>query len=231
MKSDADIRRDILDELRCDTRTAGTEIDIRVTGGVVLLTGAVSSPPQRLAIQSAVSRVVGVRDLVNDLRVRLPESRRRADPDLARAIRRNLTWNVRLPADRIHSTVTDGWVTLTGDVDAWTQKDSAERAIRVLIGVRGIVNQVAVLVPQRAPAHVRQDIEAALERRLGRLAHRLQVGVRSGGSVILNGLVASCCLRQIVLDAVWQTAGVRAIDDRLSVEPLLGLPVGCGGQD
>jgi len=38
--------------------------------------------------------------------------------------------------------VSDGWITLEGQVEWWYQKDAAENTVRYLLGVKGVSNLV-----------------------------------------------------------------------------------------
>ena len=71
-KTDARIHHDILEELSWDSRVDETEVGVEVDGGVVTLTGTVTSWAKRLAAQEAVRRVAGVRDVANGIAVKTP---------------------------------------------------------------------------------------------------------------------------------------------------------------
>ena len=131
-KMDAQIHHDVLEELKWDSRVDETEVGVQVASGVVTLTGAVTSWAKRVAAQEAAHRVIGVHDVANDIKVKMPGGLTRTDTEIAQAVRRALEWDVFVPEDKITSTVTDGWVTLDGAVDTWSQRNDAERAVRNL---------------------------------------------------------------------------------------------------
>jgi osmotically-inducible protein OsmY len=68
-KTDSEIQQAVLRELKWDTRVEATDIGVEVDGGVVTLTGAVSSWAKRIAAQEAAHRVVGVLYVGNDVHV------------------------------------------------------------------------------------------------------------------------------------------------------------------
>jgi hypothetical protein len=72
--------------------------------------------------------------------------------------------------------VSDGWVTLEGEVDRWTHREDAEHAVRHLAGVQGVTNRITVRPPHGAAETVRTAIEDALERRVEREAEARQGG-------------------------------------------------------
>lgn len=62
-----------------------------------------------------------------------------------------LEWDVFVPDPDIQSTVSNGWVTLTGMVETVSERDDAARAVRNLTGVRGVDNQITVRQPWWRP--------------------------------------------------------------------------------
>jgi osmotically-inducible protein OsmY len=216
MKTDAQIQQDVLRELRWDPRVEETDVGVEVDRGVVTLTGTVGSYARRLAAQEAAHRVRGVLDVANDVHVKLPLSEERTDTDIAQAVRHTLEWDVLVPHERIRSTVTNGWVTLEGEVEHWFQRADAERAVRHLAGVRGVTDTIAVQPPAVDSEEVREAIEQALERRAEREAKHIQVAVHDG-TVTLTGTVPSWPARQAVFGAARFTPGVKEVEDRLRV--------------
>jgi len=216
-KSDTQIHHDVLEELKWDSRVDETEVGVQVDGGVVTLTGTVTSWAKRLAAQEAARRVIGVLDVANDIKVKVPGGVARTDTEIAQAVRRTLEWDVFVPEEQITSTVTEGWVTLEGTVERWSQREDAERAVRNLTGVKMVVNKIAVTPAKPVTEDVKKAIEQALERRAEREARQIRVDVRDG-TVTLAGLVHSWAERQSVLAAARFTPGVRAVEDHLRTE-------------
>src|SRR3981189_2074335 len=134
-RTDAQIQSDVLEELKWDARVKPNEIGVAVKDGIVTLTGWVDSYMKKLAAEEAAHRVHGVKAGANDLELHLPGSAEHTDADLAAAVVNALRWNANLPADKLEVIVSQGWVTLKGEVDYAFQKQEAERAIRHLAGV------------------------------------------------------------------------------------------------
>lgn len=218
-KTDTQIHHDVLAELKWDSRVDETEVGVEVDGDVVTLTGTVTSWAKRLAAQEAARRVIGVLDVANDIKVKVPGGLARTDTEIAQAVRRALEWDVFVPAEAITSTVTDGWVTLDGVVERWSQRADAERAVRNLTGVQGVVNKITIKPAKPVTDDVRKAIEQVLERRAEREARRIKVDVR-GDTVTLTGAVHSWAERKSVLAAARFTPGVRAVEDHLRTEPV-----------
>lgn len=217
-KTDSEIQQAVLRELKWDTRVKETDVGVEVDAAVVTLTGTVSSWAERLAAQEAAHRVIGVLDVANDVQVKVAGSADRSDTDIAHAVRHALEWDVLVPETRIRSTVSSGWVTLEGEVEYWSEREDAEKAVRNFAGVRGVSNKIEVKPPPMLPHDVRHSIEEALERQAEREAQRIDIDVRDG-RVILEGVVHSWAEREAVIGAARGTAGVRAVEDQLRIEP------------
>src|SRR6266508_3137348 len=143
-KTDTQLHHDVLEELKWDSRVDEKEVGVQVAAGVVTLSGTVTSWAKRVAAQEAAHRVIGVHDVANDIKVKTPGGLTRTDTEIAQAVRRALEWDVFVPEEKITSTVTDGWVTLDGAVDTWSQRNDAERAVRNLTGVKLVLNKITV---------------------------------------------------------------------------------------
>jgi osmotically-inducible protein OsmY len=139
-RSDESIRDDVLSELTLDPKIASTDITVTVKGGVVLLSGFAISYWEKNEAESAAKHICGVRAVLNDITVR-PTSLR-SDAEIARDAVRALESHVGINAERIKTTVHDGWVTLEGTVDWPYQKILAQAAVKSLKGVIGITNNI-----------------------------------------------------------------------------------------
>jgi BON domain len=124
VKSDAEIRDDVIDELRWDPQISDADaIGVAVQDGAVTLTGHVPSYAEKLAAARAVERVYGVLAVANDLTVKLADAPR-DDSDIATAIAHVLEHNVQIPEGRTPGCRTAGssWRV------RWTMTTSAARS-------------------------------------------------------------------------------------------------------
>jgi osmotically-inducible protein OsmY len=156
------------------------DIATAVKDGVVTLAGTVDTYAQRYAAERAIERVKGVKAIVNDLTVKLPGSMERSDADIAHAAVNALQWDIQVPDERIHLKVTNGWLTLEGEVDRYFQKEAAERAVGYLMGVKGVSSLITVR-PMPTPADVKQHIRASLQRRAELEADQISVETAGPG--------------------------------------------------
>ena len=216
MRPDADIKRDVEQELKWDPDIDATDIAVAVKDGVVSLTGFVKSYIEKYEAENAAKRVGGVRGIANDIEVRLPSSSQRPDPDIARdavsAIRNQLPFS----SESIRAVVNSGWVTLEGTVEWNYQRELAESAVRRLQGVKGVSNLIQVK-PKIITSEVKQKIEEALKRSALLDASRITVEA-NGSEVILRGTVRSWAERQDAERAAWAAPGVTKVDNRLTVQ-------------
>lgn len=213
--NDLELKKNVETELNYEPSINAAEIGVASKGGVVTLTGNVSSFWQKMAAERAAMRLNGVKAVVNELEVRLPTSSERTDEDIARAAVNSLNWSISVPADRIKVAVSKGWVSLEGEVSWQFQKTAAENAIKHLIGVRGISNLITVK-PQVSKGEVKSAIEAALKRNAEIDANHIAVETE-GDKVILRGTVRSWMEREEAERAAWSAPGVRSVEDRIMI--------------
>lgn len=212
---DSALRQDILDELEFEPYIDANDIGVAVEDGIVTLTGHVPNYSQRAAVERAVARVKGVRGVAQEIEVRYPGQAGTADDEIARRVVNTLKWSTLVPDGKVHVSVRDGWVTLSGRLEWNYQKVAAADAIRNLHGVVGIMNNVE-LVPRPTSVDVKKHIEGALKRYAEVEANNIKIDV-AGTKVTLVGKVHNLAERTAVEDAVWATPGVAALDDRLTV--------------
>ena len=186
MRIDKELQQHVIDELAWEPSIDAAEIGASVDSGVVMLSGTVRSFPEKWAAERAAERVKGVRAVADELVVKLPGTFQRDDTDIARAALNTLEWNAVIPHGRLKVVVENGWITLDGTVERFFQKSEAERVVRNLLGVQGVVNRIAVK-PIIEPADVKHQITKALERTAEVDAKRISVEIH-GATVILRAL-------------------------------------------
>jgi osmotically-inducible protein OsmY len=217
-KSDHELAQRIMRELKWDSRIEWAAINVQVNDAVATLTGTVSSYAKKVAAQEAAHRVAGILDVANDIEVKPIDRFARTDTQIANAVRNALEWDALVSNELIQSTVSNGWVTLEGDVDYWREREDAERAILRLAGVVGVTNLITIRKRPVDPKELRQHIEYALERRADREAERLRVDVHDG-AVDLWGRVHSWQEKRAVIGSIGHAPGVTEVKDHLRIDP------------
>lgn len=217
MKSDMQLRGDVQAELDWDPRFDARDIAVTVKDGVVTLAGKVSSYAERVAAQEAAEKVTGVSAIANEIAVELRESTRRNDAELAADVLEAFRRNIVVPSEQVKAVVSDGWITLDGEVAIWRQKEAAQLAVRNLRGVRGVANNIVVRPPQTTVEDVRAKIEDAFRRHAELDADSIRVSLDQG-TLILSGEVHSLRQRNEAEAAAWSSPGVTKVDNRLHVQ-------------
>lgn len=212
--TDAEIQRNVLDEFKWDARVQPNEIGVVVKDGVVTLTGTVDSYMKKWEAEDIALRVRGVRAVANELQVRLLPSDERTDEDIARAAKQALESSFEVP-DTVTVTVENGYLTLRGEVEWQHQRKAAERKVRNLIGVKGVVNLIEVK-PKLKPEDLKRKIEQAILRTAEVDAKNIQVDVRDG-RVVLKGKVHSWFEKEEAKREAWLAPGVREVVDNLDI--------------
>jgi osmotically-inducible protein OsmY len=215
MSRDSELQQAVLAEFDWEPSVTAAHIGVTANAGVVTLSGHVESYASKLAAETAARRVKGVKALAEEIEVRLPFDTRRTDDEIAAAAIDRIAWNVAIPRDSITVTVEKGWVTLTGQVDFWYQKDAAEQEVRPLMGVIGVSNQASIK-PRLDASNLREDITHALHRSWFSQPDQIHVTAK-GGHVWLTGHVHSAHERQVAGTTAWSTPGATMVENDLAV--------------
>ena len=135
MKTDAQLKNDVTEELRWEPTVTSDDIAVATKNGVVTLSGSVPHFAEKGAAERATQRVAGVTAIAEELEVNLSGIHKRKDSEIAQTVVTALGWHVWVPGS-VQAIVENGWVTLTGSV-AWEfQRNSAEDAVKARSGMR-----------------------------------------------------------------------------------------------
>jgi osmotically-inducible protein OsmY len=123
------------------------EVAVSSADGTVVLRGTVGSFSQRRAAVSDARSTPGVDDLDDQLQVRILNDERREDADIRGIALQILHWDTEVPDELVDVKVSDGWATLTGEVNYQFQSDAAYSDVATLQGATGITNEIKVITP------------------------------------------------------------------------------------
>ena len=217
MKSDSEIREDVIRELQWDPQITDPEaIGVAVKDGAVTLTGHTPTYSEKLAAARAAERVYGVKAVANDIKVKL-SGEPRDDSDIAQAIAHVLENNTRIPEGKVRARVQAGWVTLDGEVEWDYQRREVERMVRNVRGVVGITN-IIVVKPRVSPGQIQAKIEEAFKREAEIDARHIWVQI-SDHTARIYGHVHSLTEANAATTAAASAPGVANVESHLVVSP------------
>jgi osmotically-inducible protein OsmY len=214
-KSDQELYADIMDSLAFQPDLDESDITISVKNGVVTLGGTVNSYPEKLVVRDAVTNVAGVKAVAEEIEVYLPDFAERSDTDITNEAMNALEWSVRVPEGKIKLFVENGAVTLSGTVEWWYQKDAAETAIRNLVGVKRIINNIEI-ASSIIPREVQEQLVSELERQGFEDARNLTIFVE-GNVIRIEGTVRSRQEWELINRVAYAIAGVADVRNDVNI--------------
>jgi osmotically-inducible protein OsmY len=213
-RSDSEISQDVMNELRSDRSINPASICVNSTDGTVSLTGWVESPAEKWLVESAARRIAGVRNIKGVLDVIPPQRETSTDDEIGRECENALETSVPGPNQDIRVMVSNGWVTLSGQVAWGYERWAAEAVVSSLRGVTGVNSQTTMkpLVAQREVEHnLNSALSGMTDDGSGRPSNLFAKIVRD--RVTLSGIVQSQSDRRAARNAVLSTPGVRKLID------------------
>ncbi|MGV3609615.1 MAG: BON domain-containing protein [Fluviicola sp.] len=216
MKTDVEIQKNVMEELKWEPSIQASEIGVAVKNGVVTLSGTVNTYLEKTRAEQAALKVVGVKGLAEDIQINLPFNHQKTDTELAQAALDALRWNVYVPTDQIKIKAENGWITAKGTVE-WAYEQNAVRdAIATIKGVKGISNLVKV-TPKVDPENVKKKIADAFQRSALVDANHIRVE-NIGHKVVLGGKVSSYAEKREAEQVAWNVPGVATVENNIEVK-------------
>ncbi|MBX6689266.1 BON domain-containing protein [Pseudomonas sp. USTB-Z] len=142
------------------------------------------------------------------------------DLDLRDLVLEELEFKPDINAASIGVTVQNGVVTLSGHVNSYAQKVSAERTVKAMKGVRGLAEEIEVrlnklegtaddTIASRALSIIAWSSDANVE--------GIQVTVQKG-TVTLEGQLDWQYQKEVIEQAIWRLSGVVGVHNRITLK-------------
>ena len=213
--SNEDVKGQVTDELVWDPKVDNTAIAVSVDDGIVTLRGTVGSFREKLEARQDAKRVYGVKDVKNQLEVRILSDHGHDDADLRGKVLQALNLDSTIPST-IDVKVENGNVTLTGTAHFRFQSDEAAFVAGNVSGVVDVDNKVDLVPPGPSHDEVEHDIKKAMERNAKLDAESVEVKSENG-TITLSGTVSSWVDHDQAVAAAWAAPGVTRVKDHIGV--------------
>ena len=216
MKNNAEIQKDVQDAIKWEPLLNAAEIGVTVKDGVVTLTGTVDSYSKKTEAEDAAKNVAGVTAVIEKIEINYNTGwGKKDDNEIATEVVSALKWNWRIPSADVKVKVEDGWVTLTGELQWNYQKEAAKDAVKNLLGVMGVANNITIKSGTQDQIEKR-DIESALRRNCSIRDENITVRT-SNHKATLTGTVDSWYQKNEAARMAWNAPGVWTVDNELVV--------------
>jgi len=229
LRSDEEIRRDVMDALLTDPATDSFKLNVKVNDGRVALSGAVDSYGEKRLCSEVAKGVRGVREVTDQIKVEYNTDR--SDKSIAEEVEARFRDDVRIDPGRIDVNVQDGRVSLSGTVPSAAEKSLAT-ANAWVSGVQSVDDsdlKVEWFAPdsvQRESRYVSktdEEIEKAVHDALLQDPRVLDFDVdvdSDYGSVTLTGMVDNLKADKAAEQDTRNTVGVWRVKNHLKVRPV-----------
>lgn len=215
MKTDLEIQTDVLAEIRWDPKIKAAHIGVEVSEGVVTLSGYVENYSEKLNAEMAAKRVLGVRAIAQEIQVLLPGESYRSDTEIAHQIQTIIKWSGIDPLEQIEIKVEQGFITLSGVVEAHHQRELAQSYASNMSGVTGVSNLIQI-TPRVSGPVIKQDIQEAFTRQAIDEAKNLDILIDKN-TVTIIGKVKNWSERNTAINTAWSIPTVKNVIDKIQI--------------
>jgi osmotically-inducible protein OsmY len=216
MKNNEQLQKDVQDAIKWQPLLNAAEIGVTVKDGIVSLTGVVDSYSKKSEAECAAKNTAGVTAVIEKIEVKVPNSWSKNNTEVANEVLKALKNRWDLPQDKVKVKVEAGWITLTGELNWNYQKEAARDAIKDLMGVTGVTNNITIKSESNDPIE-KADIEAALLRNWSFYNNDIHVKVNDHKATLI-GSVGSIYQKEEAGRIAWNAQGVYQVDNELVVE-------------
>jgi osmotically-inducible protein OsmY len=217
MKTNEELQKDVQNAIKWEPLLHAAEIGVTAKDGVITLSGSVNSFAKKAEAEMAAKNVAGVKAVVEKIEIRFAsEWTKKDDNEIATEVLNAIKWTWEVPSDKIKVKVEKGWITLDGDLTWNFQKESVKNAVKNILGVTGVTNNITIKAESQNKIE-KKMVEDALSRNWAINSDDIDVSV-SGTKVTLTGTVGSLYQKDEAGRIAWNTPGVWTVDNELEVE-------------
>ena len=210
------LEMDVRDQFGWDPLLDATRIVVNANDGKLILTGVVPTYYETVLAYEDAFRVGGITAVDNQLLVGNLGGTI-ADEDIVANCVIALDNDKFVPRGSVHVVVSDGWVSLSGEVRRHFQRTAAAHAVQRVDGVIGLTDHIT-LTPEPIPSDVVHRINRAFERNA--ILDDVPIEVTSADhTVCLEGKVPDRFAMDEAVGTAWLAPGVRDVVNRLVIAP------------
>lgn len=162
MKNDTKLKEALTAQLNFWVGRSASNVQVETKDGVITLRGCVPCYTEKLGCLETARRVGGVKDVVDEIVVKIPETRQHTDAEISAAAANAINWITTVPLNSIKIAVQAGKLILEGMVEDRQQKQVVELVVRNLPGVKGITNLITTRLQPWQPG-AKFSIKSAFE--------------------------------------------------------------------
>lgn len=216
MKSNEELQRNVVAAINWEPLLQAAEIGVMANDAVVTLTGSVNTYAKKAEAEMAAKNVVGVKTVVEDIKVICSDKDKRTDTEIMTAIENAFKWHWDIPTEKVAAIVENSWVFLSGELEWNYQKEATKSAVSNLIGITGITNNIAVSNSSKDVIE-QNDIEIAIERN-GTINNKDIAVYVFDNVVTLKGHVDSWHEKSEAERIAWNAPRVKQVQNDLYVD-------------
>ena len=216
MKTDIQIQKDVMEELKWQPSLIASEIGVAVKNGIVTLSGQLDAYSKKILAENAARKVAGVKVIAEDIQIGVSVAFNKTDAEIAKAIIHALQWHTAVPEEKIKIKVENGNVTLEGMLEWEYQRDNARLAVENITGVCSVLNLITVR-PTITASDIEEKISSAYHRSATIDSAEITAKV-TGSRVTLRGKVRSSTEKEDAEKAAWNAPGVTSVESKIEIE-------------